>query len=104
MDTARLNHVRAKVMAAHKKSKGIREDAPDGHYPSEDIEPTQEQLSAVDQLVRSGSLPYVDFSLFGPRGKRAERKLSHVALSFNMAPGTWIRQEQPGPPNVEAWV
>eukprot|EP00969_Alexandrium_andersonii_P204896 9054932-Alexandrium_andersonii.AAC.1 len=54
-----------------------------GDYPSEEIEPTCEQLSAVDQLLRSGSLPYVDFSLFGPHGKRAERKLSHVAFSFN---------------------
>eukprot|EP00969_Alexandrium_andersonii_P151145 6682927-Alexandrium_andersonii.AAC.1 len=54
-----------------------------GDYPSEEIEPTCEQLSAVDQLVRSGSLPYVDFALFGPRWKRAERKLSHVAFSFN---------------------
>eukprot|EP00969_Alexandrium_andersonii_P050088 2198370-Alexandrium_andersonii.AAC.1 len=48
-----------------------------GDYPSEEIEPTCEQLSTVDQLVRFGALPYVDFSLFGPHGKRAERKLSH---------------------------
>eukprot|EP00969_Alexandrium_andersonii_P301718 13337384-Alexandrium_andersonii.AAC.1 len=75
-----------------------------GDYPSEEIGPTREQLSAVDQLVRSGSLPYVDFSLFGPHGKRAERKVSHVAFTFNVASGTWIRQELPGPPNVDAWV
>eukprot|EP00969_Alexandrium_andersonii_P023093 1010019-Alexandrium_andersonii.AAC.1 len=37
-----------------------------GDYPSEEIEPTRKQLSTVGQLVRSGSLPYVDFSLFGP--------------------------------------
>eukprot|EP00969_Alexandrium_andersonii_P205652 9087117-Alexandrium_andersonii.AAC.1 len=54
-----------------------------GDCPSEEIEPTHEQLSAVDQPVRSGSLPCVGFSLFGPRGKRAARKLSHVAFSFN---------------------
>eukprot|EP00969_Alexandrium_andersonii_P281064 12426987-Alexandrium_andersonii.AAC.1 len=52
-------------------------------YASEEIKPTREQLSAVDQLLRSGSPPYVDFSQFGPHGKRAERKLSHVAFSYN---------------------
>eukprot|EP00969_Alexandrium_andersonii_P277181 12252182-Alexandrium_andersonii.AAC.1 len=75
-----------------------------GDYPSEETEPTCEQLSAVDQLVRSGALPYVDSSLFGPRGKRAERTLSHVAFSFNVASGTWLQQGLPGPPNVEAWI
>eukprot|EP00969_Alexandrium_andersonii_P315560 13942172-Alexandrium_andersonii.AAC.1 len=72
-----------------------------GDYPSEEIESTQEQLSAVDQLVRSDSFPSVDFALFGPRGKRAERKLSHVALSLKVASGTWIRQEPPGPPSFK---
>eukprot|EP00969_Alexandrium_andersonii_P322978 14270989-Alexandrium_andersonii.AAC.1 len=58
-----------------------------GGYPCEDMEPPQEQLSAVHQFIRSGSLPYTDFALFGPRGKRAERKPVHVAFSFSMASG-----------------
>eukprot|EP00969_Alexandrium_andersonii_P126589 5595331-Alexandrium_andersonii.AAC.2 len=143
MDRGRLLEFRARVLAAHKRARGIRDDtlpvpakkarlstivdgtaeaevnllSPErvadmlerfrqhfGDYLSEETEPTCEQLSAVDQLLRSGSLPRVDFSLFGPRGKRAEWKLSHVAFSFNVASGTWARQELPGPPDVEAWV
>eukprot|EP00969_Alexandrium_andersonii_P253413 11200161-Alexandrium_andersonii.AAC.1 len=61
------------------------------------MEPTQEHLSAVHQLISSGSLPYVDFALFGAHGKRAERKLVHIAFC-NVASGSWTRQELPGPP------
>ncbi len=37
-----------------------------GEFPSQEIEPTEEQISAVHQLITTGSPPYVDFAIFGP--------------------------------------
>lgn len=39
-----------------------------GDRPSPDCEPTTDQLSGISQLLKSNSLLYCDFSLFGPHG------------------------------------
>jgi len=74
-----------------------------GAYPHKDHEPTEEQLSAVAQLLSAGQAPYVDFALFGPHGKRALKKLSMVAFTYQVESGTWKRIEVPGPPDFATW-
>ena len=74
-----------------------------GAYPHKDHEPTEEQLSAVAQLLSAGQAPYVDFALFGPHGKRALKKLSMVAFTYQVESGTWKRVEVPGPPDFATW-
>ena len=73
-----------------------------GAEPKEEIDPTTEQLSAVKQIIDAGLAPYVDFSLFGPYGKRFLAKLSMVAWSYQPN-GQWLRRELPGPPTFEYW-
>ena len=74
-----------------------------GAFPSKEQEPTEEQLSAVAQLLRAGQAPYVDLALFGPHGKRALKRLSMVAFSYQVETGTWKRSEVPGPPDFATW-
>jgi hypothetical protein len=74
-----------------------------GEFPSQDIEPTEEQLSAVHQLIISGAVPYADFAIFGPFGRRLLRKLTLMAYHYNAPEGTWKRVELPGPPDFESW-
>ena len=74
-----------------------------GEYPHKDVEPSEEQLSAVAQLLRTGSAPYVDFALFGPHGKRALKRLSLVSFSYQVETGSWKRVEIPGPPDFATW-
>jgi len=73
-----------------------------GAEPSEDIEPTTEQLSAVKQVLDVDLSPYVDFALFGPYGKRFLAKLTLVNWSY-LPNGTWLRRDLPGPPTFEYW-
>jgi len=73
-----------------------------GAEPSEDIEPTTEQLSAVKQVLDADLSPYVDFALFGPYGKRFLAKLTLAAWSY-LPNGTWLRRDLPGPPTFEYW-
>jgi len=74
-----------------------------GDYPHKDMEPSEEQLSAVAQLLKTGQAPYVDFALFGPHGKRALRKLTLVSFTYQVETGTWKRVELPGPPDFNTW-
>ena len=74
-----------------------------GDYPHKDMEPSEEQLSAVAQLLKTGQAPYVDFALFGPYGKRAPKKLTLVLFSYQVETGIWKRVELPGPPDFNAW-
>ena len=73
-----------------------------GGEPTEDIEPTIEQISAMAQVVAADLPPYADFSLFGPHGRRLLSKLTYQAWSFQPN-GTWQRRELPGPPTFELW-
>jgi len=73
-----------------------------GAEPTEDIEPTTEQISAVKQILDADLVPYADFALFGPYGKRFLQKLTLVNWSY-LPDGTWLRRELPGPPTLEYW-
>ena len=74
-----------------------------GEPPHPDVEPSFEQLSAVAQLIGADAVPYVDFAIFGPHGKRAMKKISHMAYTFLPASGEWKRVEMPGPPCYDTW-
>ena len=74
-----------------------------GDFPHADIEPTEDQISAVSQLLKHGAAPYVDFSIFGPHGRRLLRKLTFISYQYNAPEGSWKRLELPGPPDFDAW-
>ena len=74
-----------------------------GDYPSLDVEPTMDQLAAISQLVKSNSLPYVDFSVFGPHGLRQLRRAVFTSYTLNAATGEWSKKETPGPDSIQAW-
>lgn len=73
-----------------------------GDTPSPETEPTSDQLAAVKQLLLTNCNPYVDFSVFGPRGHRLLRKMMFATVTLN-ANGEWARRELPGPPTFEEW-
>eukprot|EP00971_Amphidinium_carterae_P225427 4471221-Amphidinium_carterae.1 len=63
------------------------------------VEPTTDQISEMVQTLRDGSVPYVDFVIFGPRN---QRKL-HVQ-AFHLQPDcSWKRTEVAGPPDFPTW-
>ena len=51
-----------------------------GDYPHKDMEPSEEQLSAVAQLLKTGQAPHVDFALFAPTA-RGHSRSSHWCRS-----------------------
>ena len=79
-------------------------EADRGAPPSQDVEPSADQLAALHQLLAAGAAPYVCFSLFGPYGHRLLRKLTFVEHCYLPASGSWKRQELAGPPDYEAWL
>ena len=54
-----------------------------GGLPRDGIEPTPDQVGALQQVVATGMTPYVDFSLWGRHMKRALKKLQHSASLFD---------------------
>ena len=60
-----------------------------GAEPSEGIEPTLEQVSAIHQVIPADLVPFADFSLFGPLSKRllAQTQLSPSGPSCATTPG-----------------
>ena len=73
-----------------------------GAEPSDAIEPTLEQVSAVHQVITNDFVPYADFAIWSPHGKRMVGKLSYCAYTFQ-PDGTWHRRELPGPPSWDHW-
>ena len=49
-----------------------------GAEPSEEVEPTTEQISALAQVIAADLVPYADFSVLGPHGRRLLRKLQYT--------------------------
>jgi hypothetical protein len=97
MDTALQRLPQARIRALFNEYAKSR-----GAEPAEDVEPTVEQVSAIAQVVAADLVPYADFSLLGPHGKRMVGKLSYLAWTFQ-PDGTWHRKELPGPPSFEHW-
>lgn len=70
--------------------------------PPPEAEPTAEQLSVLRALLKERSVPYTDFSLWGPYGGRTLRKLQNMGLFFS-PDGTLHRHEFRGPPTYDHW-
>lgn len=73
-----------------------------GKEPGTDIEPSVEQISAVHQIIGGDMPPYVDFSIFGPHGRRMLTKLTYFAYT-HLPDGSWQRNSLPGPSTFELW-
>lgn len=74
-----------------------------GDFPTADSDVSMDQLAAVRQVVESGSVPYADFSVFGPFGQRLLRKQTFMSYHLNVATGEWQKREQPGPGDYHTW-
>jgi hypothetical protein len=75
-----------------------------GGMPREQVEPTADQLGGLLQVLNSGSAPYADFSLWGPQGRRALKKLIHSAALYDPNTGKWVQKSLRGPPNFQSWL
>ena len=75
-----------------------------GDHPSAEADPSVDQQASLKQVVAAGSVPYADFSLFGPHGLRLLRKQTFTSYTLNVATGEWSRKEQPGPSFYHSWV
>jgi len=74
-----------------------------GGMPQPEHEPTTEQISAVAQLIHADLTPYADFSVFGPQGRRVQKKLMFQAQNFCIDSQTWKKVELPGPSDLPTW-
>jgi len=72
-------------------------------YPPEDCNPTPEQMTIIWRKIMSNEVPYVDFALFRPGGKKHVKKLRLEKMEL-MSDGHWRRSEGPGVPNYDEWV
>ena len=74
----------------------------EGERPPKAEDPTQEQLSAVAHLIKTGVNPYVDFGIFGPYGQRILKKVRLTGVKFNNN-DELVRIEINGPANYGMW-
>ena len=72
--------------------------------PTENEEPTLEQLSAVAFLIRSGVNPYTDFGVWGPHGHRILKKAKLLGCIWNNDnPPQLVKVEIHGPASYSMW-
>ncbi|CAK9055704.1 Uncharacterized protein SCF082_LOCUS30083 [Durusdinium trenchii] len=74
-----------------------------GDFPSTDADVSRDQLAALSQVIASGSVPFADFSIFGPHGQRLLRRQTFQSYTLNVSTGEWGRKEQPGPASFYDW-
>jgi hypothetical protein len=74
-----------------------------GMDPPGDIEPTTDQIAAIKMLDDRNFIPGVDFSLFGPHGRRAMKKLTYAAQMRDPETQSYKRRDLPGPPDFDTW-
>jgi hypothetical protein len=74
-----------------------------GMDPPEDIEPTTDQISAIRMFDDLNFIRGVDFSLFGPHGRRAMKKLTYASQLWGPYTPTYKRRDLPGPPDFDTW-
>lgn len=88
----------AGTLAGFRKTYRLRE----GDNPLECEEVTDAQLSALEQVVRAGGVPYADFGVWGPYGNRIA-KAQRFADHYMDSEGRMRLREMRGPPDVAAW-
>ena len=74
-----------------------------GDFPSPESDVSADQLGALRQVLQSGSVPFADFSVFGPHGTRRLRKQTFTGYRLNVATGEWSKRELPGPGDFHSW-
>jgi hypothetical protein len=74
-----------------------------GAEPSQDIEPSASQLSALWQLLEMGDIPYADMGIFGPHAVRMAKKQTYAARHYDPRDGSWSTTELKGPGCFETW-
>ena len=85
------------VEAAYERYRLKMGDVP---RPEEDV--TREQLAGLQALFKGSSPPYVDFAIFGPFGRRIQKKLKMSGMVIG-ASGALQQQALLGPPTVDDW-
>ena len=65
-------------------------------------EPTAEQLSVLQAIIREQSVPYVDFAIWGPYANRITKALSGTGLLFD-ADFKLSNVQFKGPPTFQHW-
>ena len=75
-----------------------------GDFPTSRVEPSPAQLSGVNTMIEAGENPYVDFSVFGPHGRRALKRLTYHVQAFQPDTGKYVRQELNGPNDLTNWM
>ena len=69
----------------------------------ENCEPTEEQITAMDDVVGDGQPPNADFAVFGNADYVDGRKAKLRGMNPN-ADGTWSPVELVGPPTFKVWT
>ena len=64
--------------------------------------PTPEQLGALRHVLALGDVPFADFAVFGPHGRRAAKLRSFQAHVF--VEGEWVTRQLVGPANFTHWA
>jgi hypothetical protein len=88
----------SEVEAAYKTYKDKMGDMP---RPEDDV--TTEQLAGLRALFATGAPPYVDLAVWGPFGRRIQKKLKLTGLVMT-ASGTLQQAQLYGPPNLDEWL
>ena len=74
-----------------------------GDFPSRDVEPSEDQLSAVYLLIAGKYAIYVDFALFGPYNSKFQDKIKYGSSRFDPITQEWNKVELPGPRSIDDW-
>ena len=86
------------VDACYARYKVIYGDVP---CPEEDV--TQDQLAALSDLFKSDNVPYVDLAIWGPFGRRLQKKLQLSGMII-ATDGSFQNIRLYGPPCIEDWL
>ena len=73
-----------------------------GADPAKDCEPTADQISAINTLLKQGHPPFADFAIFTPHGRRMQRKLKFKSMQIQ-PDGKYLPVELPGPSCYDDW-
>jgi len=74
-----------------------------GDFPSRDVEPSEDQLSAVFLLIAGKHALYVDFALFTPYNSKFQDKIKYTSSRFDPIKQEWNKIELPGPRSIDEW-
>jgi len=74
-----------------------------GSLPPPDEDITKEQLAGLKALYSSGSTPYVDMAVWGPYGRRIQKKLQFEGM-VQQSDGKFAVAKLFGPPSLAAWL